>query len=60
MARYFALILNLLLIGSMSTRAEALPVAVIEADDEASAAGKAEIIDHAFVKQHTTGFEAFI
>jgi molybdopterin-dependent oxidoreductase alpha subunit len=33
---------------------------VVEADDEASAAGKAEIIDHAFVKQHTTGFEAFI
>ncbi|RZL29532.1 MAG: formate dehydrogenase, partial [Sphingomonas sp.] len=33
---------------------------VIEADDAAKAAGKAEIIDHAFVEQHTTGFDAFI
>ena len=33
---------------------------VVEADDAAKAAGKAEVIDHAFVKQHTTGFEAFI
>ena len=33
---------------------------VVEADDAASAAGKAEVIDHAFVKQHTTGFDDFI
>jgi molybdopterin-dependent oxidoreductase alpha subunit len=33
---------------------------VIEADDAAHAAGRAEVIDHAFVKQHTTGFDAFI
>jgi molybdopterin-dependent oxidoreductase alpha subunit len=33
---------------------------VVEADDAARAAGKAEVIDHAFVKQHTTGFDAFI
>jgi len=33
---------------------------VVEADDAAKAAGKAEIIDHAFVKQHTTGFDEFI
>ena len=33
---------------------------VVEADDEAKAAGKAEVIDHAFVKQHTTGFDEFI
>jgi molybdopterin-dependent oxidoreductase alpha subunit len=33
---------------------------VVEADDAAKAAGKAEVIDHAFVKQHTTGFDAFI
>jgi molybdopterin-dependent oxidoreductase alpha subunit len=33
---------------------------VVEADDAAMAAGKAEVIDHAFVKQHTTGFDEFI
>jgi molybdopterin-dependent oxidoreductase alpha subunit len=33
---------------------------VVEADDKAKAAGQAEVIDHAFVKQHTTGFDAFI
>ncbi|MGY2735668.1 FdhF/YdeP family oxidoreductase [Sphingomonas sp. UYP23] len=33
---------------------------VVEADDAARAAGKAEVIDHAFVKQHTTGFDTFI
>ncbi|WP_267387421.1 FdhF/YdeP family oxidoreductase [Sphingomonas sp. GC_Shp_3] len=33
---------------------------VVEADDAAKAAGKAEVIDHAFVKQHTTGFDEFI
>ena len=33
---------------------------VIEADDAAKAAGRAEVIDHAFVAQHTTGFDAFI
>ncbi|NPD68975.1 FdhF/YdeP family oxidoreductase (plasmid) [Lichenicola cladoniae] len=33
---------------------------VIEADDAATAAGKAQVIDHAFVKQHTTGFDDFI
>lgn len=33
---------------------------VVEADDAAQQAGEAEIIDHAFVRQHTTGFEAFI
>jgi len=33
---------------------------VVEADDAAKAAGKAEVIDHAFVKQHTTGFDDFI
>ena len=33
---------------------------VVEADDKAKAAGKAEVIDHAFVMQHTTGFDAFI
>ena len=33
---------------------------VVEADDAAKSAGKAEVIDHAFVKQHTTGFDAFI
>jgi molybdopterin-dependent oxidoreductase alpha subunit len=33
---------------------------VVEADDAARVAGKAEVIDHAFVKQHTTGFDAFI
>ena len=33
---------------------------VVEADDAAKMAGKAEVIDHAFVKQHTTGFDDFI
>jgi molybdopterin-dependent oxidoreductase alpha subunit len=33
---------------------------VVEADDQAAAAGIAEVIDHAFVKQHTTGFDEFI
>ena len=33
---------------------------VVQADDEAKAAGKAEVIDHAFVKQHTTGFDDFM
>ena len=33
---------------------------VVEADDEAKAAGKAEVIDHGFVKQHTAGFDDFI
>ncbi len=33
---------------------------VVEADDAAKAAGKAEVIDHAFVAQHTTGFDSFI
>nr|WP_295672558.1 FdhF/YdeP family oxidoreductase [Sphingomonas sp.] len=33
---------------------------VVEADDAAKSAGKAEVIDHAFVEQHTTGFDAFI
>jgi len=33
---------------------------VVEADDAATAAGRAEVIDHAFVKQHTTGFDGFI
>ncbi|OYY91702.1 MAG: formate dehydrogenase [Sphingomonas sp. 28-66-16] len=33
---------------------------VVEADDAARAAGKADVIDHAFVAQHTTGFDAFI
>ncbi len=33
---------------------------VVEADDAAKAAGKAKVIDHAFVKQHTTGFDEFI
>ena len=33
---------------------------VVEADDVARAAGEAEVIDHAFVKQHTTGFDDFI
>jgi molybdopterin-dependent oxidoreductase alpha subunit len=38
----------------------ALCKCVVEADDKAKAAGKAEVIDSAFVKQHTTGFEEFI
>ena len=33
---------------------------VIEADDEARTAGKAEVIDHGFIEQHTTGFDEFI
>lgn len=33
---------------------------VVEADDAARAAGKAEVIDHAFIKQHTSGSEEFI
>lgn len=33
---------------------------VVEADDAARSAGRAEVIDHAFVKQHTTGFDEFI
>ncbi len=33
---------------------------VVEADDAAKMADKAEVIDHAFVKQHTTGFDDFI
>ena len=33
---------------------------VVEADDAAKAAGKAEVIDHLFVAKHTTGFDAFI
>ena len=33
---------------------------VVEADDAAQAAGTAQVIDHAFVHQHTTGFDAFI
>ena len=33
---------------------------VIEADDQAKAAGAAEVIDHAFIKQHTVGFDDFI
>jgi molybdopterin-dependent oxidoreductase alpha subunit len=33
---------------------------VVEADDAARSAGRAEVIDHAFVEQHTTGFDDFI
>jgi molybdopterin-dependent oxidoreductase alpha subunit len=33
---------------------------VVERDDAALAAGQAPVIDHAFVTQHTTGFEDFI
>ena len=33
---------------------------VVEADDKAKAAGKAEVIDHKFVEQHTTGVDEFI
>ena len=33
---------------------------VVEADDAARAAGEAEVIAHAFGKQHTTGFDGFI
>ena len=32
---------------------------VFEADDLAQSAGKAAVIDHAFIAQHTTGFDAF-
>ena len=33
---------------------------VVEADDAARKAGEKEVIDHDFIAQHTTGFEAFI
>jgi len=33
---------------------------VVEADDAAKAAGKDPVIDHAFIKQHTTGCEEFV
>lgn len=33
---------------------------VVEADDAASAAGKPAVIDHAFVAEHTTGFDEFV
>lgn len=33
---------------------------VVEADDAAKADGRPKVIDHAFVSQHTTGFEHFI
>ena len=33
---------------------------VVEADDAAQAAGKPEVIDHAFVAEHTTGSTRFI
>lgn len=33
---------------------------VVEADDAAKAAGGAEVIDRAFVRQHTSGFDEFI
>lgn len=33
---------------------------VVEADDAAKAAGKPEVIDHLFLKQHTTGADEFI
>ncbi len=33
---------------------------VVEADDQAHANGAAEVIDHAFIAQHTTGFDEFI
>lgn len=33
---------------------------VVEADDAALAAGKKEVIDHAFIEQHTTGFDSFV
>ncbi len=33
---------------------------VVEADDHAKLAGMAEVIDHSFIKQHTTGFNAFL
>ena len=33
---------------------------VVEADDAAQAEGRREVIDHDFIKQHTTGFDEFI
>ena len=33
---------------------------VVEADDAATAAGLPEVIDHAFIEQHTTGIDEFI
>ena len=33
---------------------------VVEADDKAQAEGTREVIDHAFIKEHTTGFDEFI
>jgi molybdopterin-dependent oxidoreductase alpha subunit len=33
---------------------------VVEADDRAREAGTREVIDHTFIEQHTTGFDAFI
>lgn len=33
---------------------------VVEADDRAKAAGIAEVIDHSFIQQHTTGFDTFL
>ena len=33
---------------------------VVEADDDAKSVGAAEVIDHAFVAQHTAGFDDFI
>lgn len=33
---------------------------VVEADDAATAAGEAAVIDHAFIAEHTIGFDAFI
>ncbi|MDA3914218.1 FdhF/YdeP family oxidoreductase, partial [Oleiagrimonas sp.] len=33
---------------------------VVEADDKACEGGQAEVIDHAFIEQHTTGFDDFI
>ena len=33
---------------------------VVEADDAAQSAGENEVLDHAFIKQHTTGFDNFI
>ncbi|MBB5693347.1 FdhF/YdeP family oxidoreductase [Muricoccus pecuniae] len=33
--------------------------ALVEADDKAMAAGRAPILDHAFIQQHTHGFDSF-
>jgi molybdopterin-dependent oxidoreductase alpha subunit len=33
---------------------------VVEADDHAKAHGLAEVIDHSFIQEHTTGFHAFL